>query len=58
MLTRLNIKRGEGNIVVASPQVRSRTRREMFLESPPKILPQTIVEALAGMSHEGEAKNI
>ena len=58
MLTRLKLKGGEGNILVASPQVRSRTRRENLPQYPPKILPQIAVEASTPMSHEGEPENM
>ena len=57
MLTRLKLKR-EGNIVVESPQVRSRTMREIFPQSPPQIPPQVVVGASATMSHEGEPENM
>ena len=58
MLTRLKLKRGEGNLVDASPQVGSRTRRASFPKSPPQILPQIVVKASASMSHEGENYNM
>ena len=58
MLTRLKLKRGEGKLLVASPQVRSRTRRASLPQSPPQIIPQIAVEALASMSHEGGVYNM
>ena len=58
MLIRLKLKSGEGNFVVASPQVRSRKRREKFPQSPPQILPQIAVEAIESMSHEGELEKM
>ena len=58
MLTRLKLKRGEGKLVVASPKVRSRTRREILPQSQPQILHQVVPEASASMSHEGGAENI
>ena len=58
MLTRLKLKRGEGKLVVASPQVRSRTRRENFPQSPPQISPQIVPKASTSMSHEGEHDNM
>ena len=58
MLTRLKLKRGEGKLVAASPQVRSRTRREILPQSPPQILPQIVVEASTSMSHEGGVDNM
>ena len=58
MLTRLKLKRGEGKLVVASPQVRSRTKRAQFPQSPLQTSPQVAPKALAVMSHEGEPKNM
>ena len=53
MLTRLKLNRREGELMVASPQVRSRTRRASLPQSPPQILPQIAVEASTSMSHGG-----
>ena len=58
MLTRLKLKRGEGNLVVASPQVRSRTRRAPLPQSPPQISPQVAPESSTIMKHEGEPENM
>ena len=58
MLTRLKLKRGEGNIVVTSNQVRSRTRRACFPQYLGQFPPQVVVEASTSMSHEGEPKNM
>ena len=58
MLTRLKLKRGEGNLVVSSPQVRSSKRREQLPQSPPQISPQVAPEALEITSHEGELENM
>ena len=44
MLTRLKLERGEGKLMVAIPQVRSRTRRASLTQSPPQILPQIEVK--------------
>ena len=58
ILTIFNLKRGEGNHVVASPQVRSRTNRACFPQSPPQMLSKIAVEASTSMSHEGEPENM
>ena len=58
MLTRLKLKRGEGKLVVASPQVISRTRRATLPQYPLQILPQIVVEASASMSREGKPENM
>lgn len=58
ILTRLKLKRGEGNIVFASPQVRSRKRRAHFPQYPPPISPQVAPEASPVMAHEGEPDNM
>ena len=58
MLTRLKLKRGEGNLVVVSPQVRSRTRREKVPQSPQQISPQIVPEASVVRAHEGEPNNM
>ena len=52
MLTRLTLKRGEGKLVVASPQVRS--RRAHFPQYPPQISPN----ASPVKAHEGELENM
>ena len=44
--------------MVASPQVRSRTRRASSPQPPPQILPQIPFEASTSMSHEGEPNNM
>ena len=58
ILIRLKLKRGDGKLVVSSPQVRSRKRRASFPQSPPQIIPQIAVEASTSMSHEGGAGNM
>ena len=51
MLTRLNLKRGEGKLV-ESPEVRSRGRRERLSQPPTPVLPQVAFEAPVSMYHE------
>ena len=58
ILTRSKLKRGEGKLVVASPQVRSRERIASLPLAPPPILPQIAVEASKSMSHEGGTDNM
>ena len=54
ILTRLKLKRGEGKLAVTMPQVRSRTRRESFPQSPPQV----VLGASESMSHEGYPENM
>ena len=56
MLTRLQLKRGEGKIFVKSPKVRS--RKAHLPQSPPQILPQVSLEASPVMAHERELDNM
>lgn len=58
MLTRLKLKRGEGNLVVAGPQVGTRTRRAHLPQSPPQISPQVVPEASLSMSYEAGPDNV
>ena len=58
LLTRLKLKRGEGNLVVAGPQVGTRTRRAHLPQSPPQISPQIISQASTSMPHEGGPDNM
>ena len=58
ILTRLNLKGGEGKLVVENPQVRSRTRRAHFPQSPPQISPQVAHEASPVMAQEGGPENM
>ena len=57
MITRLKIKRGEGNMV-RSPEVGSRVRIVRLPQSPTPVQPQFVVETPEIMSHEGEPTNM
>ena len=56
MLTMLNLKRGEGNIVVASPQASS--RRAHLPQSSPQVSPQVSSKASLVIIHEGWPENM
>ena len=58
MLTRLKLKRGEGNIVRASSQFGTRTRRTHLPQSPPQFSPEVVPKALVSMCHEGGDDNM
>ena len=45
MLTRLKLQRGEGKLLVATPEVRTRRRRATRPPSPPKVSLQDALEA-------------
>jgi len=54
----LKLKRGKGKLVVACPQVGTRTRRTHLPRSRPQISPQVVVEASESMSSEGGPDNM
>ena len=56
ILTRMKLKRGEGRLVVASPQDTSRTTH--LPHSSPQILPRVSPKASPVMAHEGELENM
>ena len=58
MITRLNLKRGEGKLVGAGSLVRSGIRREKLLQFPQKYSPPILVEISLSMSHEGGVDNM
>jgi len=58
MLTRLRLKRGEGNLVGRGYQIGTRTRRAHLPQSPPQVSPKVVPKALVSMSHEGGLDNI
>ena len=58
MLTRLKLQRGEGKLLVASPNIRTRERRDARAPYPPKFPLIASLEEPQVLSQESEFKEV